>query len=141
MANRNVATGTIPMVLLIALSTGSPAIAQTSTEPKQLETITVVAPRITYQVKRERGSLAPTEVTVAEKSAKVNLGDLDLTRTADLYVLEDRIGKAAAQVCEELAQQFPEGEPSVAVCTRRATDDAMSQLRQVTRQAALTSKP
>jgi UrcA family protein len=134
MANRNVATGAIPMVLLIALSIASPAIAQTPPEPKQLETITVVAPRITYKVKRERGSLAPTEVTVAEKSAKVTLGDLDLTRTADLYVLEDRIGKAAAQVCEDLAQQFPEGEPSVAVCTRRATDDAMAQLRQVTRQ-------
>ena len=131
MASRIPANGTLSMALLIAVSTAGPAIAQTTTE---LESITVVAPRITYQVKRERGSAIPVQVTVAEKSALVKFADLDLTRTADLYRLEDRVGEAAAKVCEELAQQFPEGEPSTPTCTRRAVDDAMAQIQQ----AALT---
>ncbi|WP_310061165.1 UrcA family protein [Lysobacter niastensis] len=87
-----------------------------------------------------RGSAVPKEITVAEKKAQVSYSDLDLTRTADLYALEDRVGKAAAQVCDELAQEFPDGEPAVSVCTRRATDDAMAQLRRLGR-ATVAAKP
>lgn len=133
MASRRTATGTVSVALLMALSSAGPAIAQTPTE---IDTITVIAPRITYQVRREGGSVIPKETTVAEKSALVRFGDLDLTRTADLYQLEDRVGKAAAQVCGELAEQFPEGTPSTDTCTRRAIDDAMAQVQQVARQAA-----
>jgi UrcA family protein len=137
MANKTLATGVIPAALLIALAAG-PVIAQTKST--ELDTVTVVAPRITYHAKREAGSVVPKEITVAEKKAQVSYSDLDLTKTADLYALEDRIGKAAARVCDELAQEFPEGEPSAAVCARRATDDAMAQMRQMSR-AAVASKP
>lgn len=78
----------------------------------------------------------PTRLKVAEKSASVNFGDLDLTRTADLYTLEERVAVAAARVCEELAAEFPDGTPSTPVCTRRATDDAMTRVQQTARQVA-----
>ena len=137
MASRSHATGTLSVALLIALATGSPAIAQTPTTPTtaEMETITVVAPRITYQVRRERGSAIPKEVTVVEETALVNIGDLDLTRTSDLYTLEERITEAAARVCQGVAAQVPEGQPSTAICTRRAIDDAMAQAQMIVRVA------
>lgn len=145
MASRSHATGSLSVALLIALATGSPAIAQTPTTPTpppmpmptptEMETITVVAPRITYQVRRERGSAIPKEVTVVEETALVNIGDLDLTRTSDLYTLEERITEAAARVCEGVAAQVPEGQPSTAICTRRAIDDAMAQAQMIVRVA------
>ena len=141
MASTTFKTGAAPVALLLALSAAAiPVIAQTKAASTELDTVTVVAPRITYHVKREGGSAVPKEITVAEKKAQVSYSDLDLTRTVDLYALEDRIAKAAAQVCNELAQEFPDGEPSTAVCTRRATDDAMAQLRRVGR-ATVATKP
>ena len=139
MASRSHATGTLSVALLIALATGSLAIAQTPETPTtpatEMETITVVAPRITYQVRRERGSAVPREVTVVEETALVNIGDLDLTRTSDLYTLEERITEAAARVCQGVAQQVPEGQPNTEVCTRRAIDDAMAQAQMIVRVA------
>lgn len=129
MANRILAGGTISLMLAIGWS--APAVAQTTAtaEPTELEAITVVAPRITYKYQRERGSAVPQMVTIAEKSAQVSFADLDLTRSSDVYKLEERVNVAAGKVCEELAQQFPEGEPSTPVCTRRAVDDAMPLVR------------
>lgn len=124
------------MALLIALSSALPAMAQTRTqEPTELEAISVVAPRITYKTVRERGSVLPVFQTIAEKSARVNVSDLDLTRTSDLYRLEGRVNEAAARVCDELAREFPDGEPSTPVCTRRAAEDAMAQVRQMSRES------
>jgi UrcA family protein len=136
---------TRPIPVLVALSimaaAAVPALAQQAATPPEaratpteLEKITVVAPRITYRVRRERGSAVPQEVTVAEKSAVVEFGDLDLTRSADLFTLEDRVNDAATRVCNELSEQFPEGEPSSLVCARRASDDAMSRVRAMSRQ-------
>ena len=126
--------------LTILAATAAPAFAQQrATMPEErvtateLEKITVVAPRITYKVRRERGSAVPQEITVAEKSAVVEFADLDLTRSADLFTLEDRVNDAATKVCNELAEQFPEGEPSSMVCARRASDDAMARVRSMSR--------
>jgi UrcA family protein len=125
--------GAVPMGLLIALCAGGSAIAQQS-QPRELETITVVAPRITYkEVRRTGGSVIPKEITVTKKTALVSYDDLNLSRTTDLYVLEDRIEKAAAQVCRDLAHELPDGEPDVALCADRAASDAMAHVRQMTR--------
>jgi len=133
MASKNFAMGAIPVGLLIALCAGGSAIAQKKSQPKELETITVVAPRITYQERRSGGSVLPKEVTIAKRTALVSYADLDLSRTADLYVLEDRIDKAANQICQQLAKDLPDGEPDVAVCADRAASDAMTHVRQMTR--------
>lgn len=134
MDSKSRAIGTLSAALVIALSTVGAAVAQTP-EPQSLETITVVAPRITYTIRRDRasGSAVPQRIEVAEKTALVSYADLDLARTADLYTLESRVDEAASRVCGELAQQFPEGEPSTAVCARRAADDAMAHVRSMAR--------
>ncbi len=122
-------TGALTSALIVGLSaSATPVVAQPMTEA-ELERITVVAPRITHQ--RERSGRV--EVTTAEKSAFVNFGDLDLTRTADLYRLEDRVIQAAERVCSELADLYPDGEPSINVCINRAIDDAMVLVRQAAR--------
>ena len=134
MASKNLPTWTRPVALLIAVSAGSPGNAQSPPTPPEFEAITVVAPRIiTQRTKRQGGSILPSEVV--QRSAEVKVSDLDLTRTADLYTLEERVRQAATVVCEQLVQQFPEGEPSAPICTRRAVDDAMARVRQMTLQA------
>lgn len=144
MASRSHATGTLSMALLISLSIGSTAVAQapeTQTEPRMGETITVVAPRITYQVRRRQGGSAiPQEVTVAERSAMVDYSDLDLEQAEDLQKLEGRVSEAAARVCEELAKEFPDGQPSTPVCKSRAVEDAMAQAQLMARQTTQSQR-
>lgn len=132
MASNHLAIKVIPMGLVIALSIAGSAIAQK--RPTDIGTITVVAPRITYEVRRTGGSVVPKEITVAKRTALVSYADLNLNRTSDLYILEDRIDKAAAEICADLARELPDGEPNSAVCARRATEDAMAHVRRVTRQ-------
>lgn len=120
-------------VLLTALCTLPAADAQSpqaTAPPTELEAITVMAPRLTY--KRERGYLP---VTIVEKSARVTTADLDFTRSTDIYVLEDRVRKAAVQLCEELTREYPLGQPSTDACVRRTVNDTMAQVRETLREA------
>lgn len=141
MASTSYGTGTLSAALLIAASIAHPATAQepaqepATQQPTELETITVMAPRVTYRVTRAGDSVLPTTLEIAEKSALVEFGDLDLTRTADLYTLEERVSEAATRICGELAEEFPDGTPNATICTRRATDDAMTRVRETARQA------
>jgi UrcA family protein len=142
MTSRRFALGAIPLGLLLALGAGGSAMAQQKSQPsqpKEVETITVVAPRITYHERRGmHGSVIPKEITVVKKTAMVSYADLNLSRTADLFVLEDRIDKAAAQVCQDLARELPDGEPDTAICRERATHDAMAHVRRTTRHEVAT---
>lgn len=147
MASRSSAFGILSAALLIAISAASPALAQDAAvpdpaaqqpaaqQPTELATVTVMAPRVTYRTTRAGDSALPTTLEIAEETARVDYGDLDLTRTADLYTLEERVAEAAARICEQLAEQFPNGTPSTPDCTRRATDDAMTRVRMTARQA------
>lgn len=128
------------LALAMSLAIAGPAFAQTATpearEPTDVGAITVVAPRITYQVVRDRTTVRrPAVVEIVEKRAEVTFADLDLTRSSDLFTLEDRVRQAASRVCEDLAREHPEGEPSTEICTRRATDDALAQVRRMSRRA------
>lgn len=127
-------TAALPAALLVALASApTPALAQDEDQDRmeatELEAITVVAPRITRQ--RQRGG--KMQVSSAEQTAEVEFDDLDLNRTADLFALEDRVEQAADRVCKELADLYPDGEPSTEVCIRRATDDAMAEVRSAAR--------
>ncbi|QOD90891.1 UrcA family protein [Lysobacter sp. CW239] len=133
MTSRISATGAGFAALLIGVSAAGSAVAQ---EPTDLNTITVLAPRITYQTTRDRESAIPKKLEIAQKSAMVDYGDLDLTRTADLYTLKGRVEAAATRICGELTELFPDGTPSTTVCTRRATDDAMAQVERTARNAS-----
>ncbi|WP_187266132.1 UrcA family protein [Alkalisalibacterium limincola] len=123
-------TATLPAAMLVSLAFApTPAIAQSEPSTERLESITVVAPRITRE--RQRGGRM--QVASAEQTAQVEFDDLNLDRTADLFTLEDRVQEAAERVCKELAELYPDGEPSTEVCVRRATDDAMAQVRYTAR--------
>ena len=120
----------LPAAFVLALAgSPAPASAQAQSDSQELGTITVVAPRIT----RERQSGGKMRVASAEQTAQVEFEDLDLSRSADLFTLEDRVREAADRVCRELADLYPDGEPSTEVCVRRATDDAMAQVRYAAR--------
>ena len=128
MTTATLAIGAVTAALLIAGATSAPsAQAQTRYPSSELTGITVLAPRITYQ--RDRLG----RVEVAEQSAVVDIADLDLRRTADMYTLEFRVSDAASRVCNELAELYPHGNPSTPVCIRRATDDAMALAREIAR--------
>lgn len=121
----------------LTLAIGAPAqayvhpaeVAEPGTRP--IDTIVVVAPRIRH----ERDRVGPSRVTTISRDIRVPFDDLDLTRTGDLYLLEQRVEEAAQEVCEELADLFPDAQPSVSVCTRRAAEDAMVQVREAARRA------
>lgn len=123
-------TGALAAAIALAVL-APPAAAQTTVVVPVAEVrtpeITVLAPRITYG--RDRTARAE----VAHQQALVDTSDLDLRRTADWYVLQDRIDAAAINVCNELAELYPHGSPSTDVCVRRAVDDAMALARHVVR--------
>lgn len=105
-------------------------------QPTVLEGVIVVAPRITYSTERRRddptdGSVLPYEVVNATET--VPLQGLDLTRSRDVFALEERVEAAANRVCSQLEQKYPEGEPSKDVCVKRAVDDARARVRRMTR--------
>lgn len=131
MAKITFLTGTLAFIgLLFVLAIGnSPVIPQAeANQAEELERITVVAPRFTREREREPGGRM-FEVTTVERSANVDFSDLDLSRTVDMYELEDRVKQAATRVCEELAEQYPDGEPATSVCIERAIADTMAQAR------------
>lgn len=100
-------------------------------EERVLENVTVVAPRITEQ--RRTGSTMFTEVV--ERDAIVDISDLDLSRTADVRKLDNRIREAAQLICEELEDEYPFGRPDVSTCVNRAVEDAMDQADKAVGQA------
>lgn len=138
MISKTFTTGAVAASMLVALSIAIPAMAQgqtqsmaeSSTKSTELGAITVTAPRIAYkQVRRVAGSVIPKEITLIQKTVQVSYDDLDLMRASDRYVLEERLGRAAYGVCNDLAREVPDGEPDTAICARRAAKDALAQLK------------
>lgn len=132
MTRKPLAIGLSSVMLLMAGSlANAPASAEEYGGTAQLKSVTVVAPRV---VRRQMNGRIQVEVT--QKSAAVYHGDLDLSRTADVARLEMRISDAANQVCKELTEQIPSGQPDREVCASRAKEDAMSVANRVVRTAA-----
>lgn len=124
--------GTKPLLNLVALITTVFAITFSQTSviaaEKKLEEVTVLAPRITGE---QRNSPPYGKTVVAHKSAIVNLSDLDISRTADMHEVRNRVEKAATRVCKQLEDELPFGQPSTPVCIERAVSDAMAQVEEV----------
>lgn len=130
MATKTGITGTALATLMSALAIPTTAVLAQEKETV-LENVTVVAPRITE--KRRTGSAGFTRIV--ERDAMVDITDLDLTRTADVRRLDQRIREAATYICEELADEYPFGRPDTPTCVRRAMDDAMDQADMAVNQA------
>jgi UrcA family protein len=66
----------------------------------------------------------------------VSYADLDLGRPADVQELQRRIGTTARDICAELQRRFPRQNPefvySATDCVKKATDDGMETVRQLT---------
>ncbi len=117
----------IATVCLIALGQ-VPAFAA----EKKLEEITVMAPRITSE---QRTSPPYGKTIVANKSARVDISDLDISRTADMNEVRNRVEEAAQRICKQLSDELPFGQPDTPECVRRAVSDAMAQVEEVALQS------
>jgi UrcA family protein len=62
-------------------------------------------------------------------SYRVSHADLDLRQSAHVRELEKRIEAVAGEICTQLAELFPSGDPSKDECTRRAISTAMADAR------------
>ena len=124
--------GILGLVLVTGLI-GSPASGNTDGEEQTaatgMERIVVVAPRIVRE--RPRAGRRHLDLTVVERRTFVEAFDLNLRHTADFQQLEERVREAASDVCEELARDYPAGQPGTMECIRRAFDDAMARVREL----------
>jgi UrcA family protein len=64
-------------------------------------------------------------------SYEVSHADLDLTQRGDVRELEQRIETVADEICTQLQELFPRGDPSKEECTRRAISLAMADAQKV----------
>lgn len=132
---RQTLIGAVAFATALTFSPSAGAQAQEpTTQPPMIEGIIVVAPRITYETDRRRydktdGSVLP--YTITEATETVPVAGLDLSRTRDVFILEERVEAAAKRVCQQLEQKMPRGEPRQEVCVERAIDDAWEQVRRV----------
>jgi len=66
----------------------------------------------------------------------VSYADLDLSKTSDVAVLQTRARNTARDVCQELVRLYPRTGGQYVYsntdCLKKATDDAMDVIKQVT---------
>lgn len=102
-----------------------------------MEQVTVVAPRIN---KAERVPNQVSKVVTARGEIRIAFDDLDLTRVVDVRLLEERINEAVTNLCQQLKQDLPFGQPETPVCILRTVNDAMAQVEQATEYAIASSR-
>jgi UrcA family protein len=142
MMSKHTITGAL--ALAVAMAFAPHAVAQTqakaqarAAKPPMIEGIIVLAPRITYETDRRVNdrtdrSILPYQITEATETVPV--AGLDLSRSRDVFLLEERIEAAAKRVCAKLEQKYPRGEPRMDVCVERAVDDAWERVRNMARE-------
>jgi len=117
----------------------SPAIAQAP--PPSYETSEQVIVRAPYVVRREPASrsAAPTGFKNPELislSRAVSYADLDLSKPPGVAELQTRVRNTAIQVCQELNERYPKAGGQYVYantdCVKKATDDGMGVVRQIT---------
>ena len=78
----------------------------------------------------ERGTYGPVEVI--ELTRRVNYADLDLSKHADVTMLETRIETAAKEACEALSDMFPldpSDKTEIRRCTKKAVGGTEEQVQ------------
>jgi UrcA family protein len=119
-------------ILMLGLA---PALA--SDENDKMEEIIVQAP-MSVERKALHSAADPTVKTeVVELTRKVYIGDLDLSKHADVKELESRIEQMAKDSCKKLNAMFPLGDSrsrDARRCVERAIKSAMAE-----KQAAITA--
>jgi len=93
--------------------------------------VTVEVPRVVSADPTRPGT--PYEVILR---GHVSYADLDLAKTADGAVLEQRIKDKALAICGQIGKEYPASRPSTADCAKLAADHAMVQAKKVIAAAA-----
>jgi UrcA family protein len=127
-------SATVGMASLVALA-GLAAVggAVAAEQAGAVQEVTVEAARTTTTSAGRTGSGVPIEITQLKYA--VNYADLDLSTQTGIGKLETRVGAAAAAGCKELEKLLPMGKPDPS-CAKKATDDAMVQVRAVSLSAS-----
>ena len=120
-------------VALLALlsftwTTDLTAVAQQAAEV--IEEVVVIAAPIERRW-TERGKYGG-EVEVIELTRRVSYADLDLSKQADVTVLETRIETAAKDSCEKLSEMFPlspSDNAEIRRCINKASDGTEEQVQ------------
>lgn len=131
MSRANLVAGAI-IAAVVGTTMPIPSPAADEHRGQVIEEIVVVAPRVT---RKQEDRAGPVQILLVERDERVDITDLDLTRTANVMELEKRVEAAAKLICEELTQEYPFGQPSTSVCVRRAVDDAMIEVREAVLEA------
>ena len=128
--------------LTLSSAGGTLALAQSAVTGH--EEITVYAPfvvtRKVINPMMSKKSSAGLELVSASRS--VSFRDLDLSKAADVTLLENRVHDAARDACNEIEKQFPKAKyhpiPENQDCVGNATSEAMITVNQL-KAAAATS--
>jgi UrcA family protein len=124
-AVRNRSSIALVTALLGCLGAWAVAAQESSTE-QITDEIRVEGPR---RIKHERLPFGQGEEV--SLSYDVSYADLDLREAADVRELEKRIGTAASEICAQLEELFPSGDPGEDECVDRAVIAAMADARAV----------
>ncbi len=100
-----------------------------------LTEVTVEVPRVVKSDPTRPGT--PFDVVL---KGHVSYADLDLSKTADVATLEQRIKDKALAICERIGQDYPAATPSATDCAKLAADQAMVQAKKVIAAAAKGAK-
>lgn len=110
-----------------------------ATSAEVTDEIIIRAPNVVRRPVPRTGPGAPPGLTNSEiisLSSTVSYADLDFSRTADVTEMELRIRDTARDVCRELNRRYPRQSAQFVYantdCVKKATDDGMEVLRQIT---------
>ena len=138
----------IPGLVAFALAAGfaqtaaaAPAPAAPAAAPSTQVTQEVIirAPDVVRRPLPRSGPGAPPGLTnpeIISLTRAVSYSDLDLAKASDVQELQRRIGNTARDVCQELTRRYPRQNAeyvySATDCVRKATDDGLEVVRQLT---------
>jgi UrcA family protein len=122
-----------PAVAAAAAATAAPPSAQVTEE------LIIRAPDVVRRALPRSGPGAPPGLTnpeIISLTRAVSYSDLDLSRASDVQELQRRIGNTARDVCQELVRRYPRQNAeyvySANDCVKKATDDGLETLKQLT---------
>jgi UrcA family protein len=119
---------------------GAPAGAEAVPPSAQVsEDVIIRAPDVVRRPLPGSGPGAPPGLTnpeIISLTGAASYSDLDLSKASDVQELQRRIGNTARFICQELTRRYPRqnGEYvySANDCVKKATDDGLETLRQLT---------
>jgi UrcA family protein len=138
---------TISGLVAFALAAGfaapaaaAPAAPQAAPPSAQVtEELIIRAPDVVRRPLPRNGPGTPPGLTnpeIISLTRAVSYEDLDLSRASDVQEMQRRIGNTARDICQELTRRYPRQNAeyvySANDCVKKATDDGLETLKQLT---------